>query len=90
MEHSIHVASGHFIRGVGPTFFEPSRKKGKAVAASNNMDADGGELSGDEDDTIDTGNDDGVAEFNAGDTVGKALMLVTQASTTVAYSHELV
>ena len=85
MEHSIHVAGRHFIRGVGPTSSRNSRQKGKK-AAVDPYDTDGGEPSGDEDDTGNV-DDDGVAEFDAGDTVGKALALVTQVSRAPAHSH---
>jgi hypothetical protein len=85
MEHSIHVGGGHFIRGVGPTSSRNSRKKGKAAALSG-MDSDGGGVSGDEDDTGNA-NDDGVAEFDAGDTIGKALALVTQVSGTHSFTR---
>jgi hypothetical protein len=62
MEHSIHVAGGHFIKGISPT---PSRS-----AAQKTKDKE-----------VDVGEDgeDGT-EFEAGDTIGKALALVTQAS----------
>jgi hypothetical protein len=85
MEHSIHVGGGHFIRGVGPTSSRNCRKKGKAAANPSGMDSDGGGASGDEDDTGNA-NDDGVAEFDAGDTVGKALALVTQVSGTCTFA----
>lgn len=84
MEHSIHVGGGHFIRGVGPTSSRNSRKKGKKPA-TDPYDMDGEDVSGDEDDTGNA-NDDSVAEFDAGDTVGKALALVTQVSTK-AFAH---
>jgi hypothetical protein len=89
MEHSIHVGGGHFIRGVGPTSSRNSRKKGKAAANLSGMDSDGGGVSGDEDDTGNA-NDDGVAEFDAGDTIGKALALVTQVSGTHSFACVLI
>jgi hypothetical protein len=89
MEHSIHVSGGHFIKGVGPTSSRKILKKVKV--ASRNAQGDDEDLdafdvhsdsdgdSGDDDDENGPGdgNSDGI-EFDAGDTVGKALALVTQ------------
>lgn len=84
MEHSIHVSSGHFIRGVGPTSTRKILKKVKVASGSrqaDSRDSDDEDLNEYHEDTRDSG-DDGDEEhgvkFDAGDTVGKALVLVTQ------------
>ena len=84
MEHSIHVGGGHFIRGVGPTSTRKILKKVKVASGSrqaDSRDSDDEDLNEDQEDTRGSG-DDGDEEhsvkFDAGDTVGKALALVTQ------------
>ena len=81
MEHLIHMGGGHFIREVGPTSSQNSHKKGKAATNPSSMDSYGGGASGNKGNIGNT-NDDGIAEFDAGNTVGKALTLVTQVSGT--------
>jgi hypothetical protein len=83
MEHSIHVSTGHFIRGVGPTSSRNICKKVKAVDVSN-TDSDGDNIPSNDDGN---GNDNNnTLEFDAGNGVGKALALVTQVSGTPAYN----
>jgi hypothetical protein len=62
MEHSIHVAGGHFIKAISPVSSRSITQKSKDRV---------GEREDDEE-------NDGT-EFDAGDTIGKALALVTQA-----------
>jgi hypothetical protein len=83
MEHSIHVSAGHFIRGVGPTSSRKILKKMKGVSKHCDQGSDdddysdiGSDGAGDSADD----NDGGDLGFDAGDTVGKALALVTQVS----------
>jgi hypothetical protein len=80
MEHLIHVSTGHFIRGVGPTSSWNICKKVKAADASN-MDSDGDNVHSNDDGN---GDDNNALEFDAGNAVGKALALVTQVSETPA------
>jgi hypothetical protein len=78
MEHLIQVSARHFIRGVGPTSSRNIRKKVKAAGASD-VDSDGDDVRSDDDGN---GNDNNTLEFDAGNAVRKALMLVTQVSGT--------
>jgi hypothetical protein len=89
MEHSIHVSGGHFIKAVNPTSSQNVIQKVKeafknAGGDDSNLDVEqlGVELDGvgdREDDRNDRAENESV-EFDVGDTVGKALALVTQAS----------
>jgi hypothetical protein len=89
MEHSIHVAGGHFIKAIGPTSSRNVIRKVKdafknAGGDDSNLDVDqlGVELDGvgdREDDDGEDGAENGGVEFDVGDSVGKALALVTQA-----------
>jgi hypothetical protein len=67
MEHSLHLAAGHFISVIGPT---PATKVLKKVRGLN-LEATLGDDSGDEGDNEDV-------EFDVADTLGKALALVQQ------------
>jgi hypothetical protein len=91
MEHAVHLAAGHFIKEVAPTSAQALLKKMRR-ALENHMIGDDldlnqldEELSGwdDDDDEPDSegkesDDEDGDEIFNAGDTLGKALALVTQ------------
>jgi hypothetical protein len=88
MEHSIHVAAGHFIKAIGPTSSRNVIRKVKkafknAGVDDSNLDVEqlGMELDevGDREDDRDDGDGNDSVEFDVGDTVGKALALVTQA-----------
>ena len=78
MEHAIHVAGGHFIRGVGPTSSRKVLKKVKAVHRNASGDASDEDLDADVDLENAANSDDEDNQFDTGDTVGKALALVTQ------------
>ncbi len=62
MEHSVHVASKHFVEAVAPASLAAIRQKVKTAF---------GGLEGDDDDNEDE-------DFTAGDALGKALALVKQ------------
>jgi hypothetical protein len=90
------ASGGHFIKGVGPTSSKKIHRKVKAASRNAERDEDDLDLSdtdtrsnlgdsGDDDETRD-GNSGGV-EFDAGDTVGKALALVTQVGLAPASLH---
>lgn len=88
MEHSIHVATGHFIKAIGPTSSRNVIRKVKkafknAGVDDSNLDVKqlGIELDevGDREDDRDDGDGNDSVEFDVGDTVGNALALVTQA-----------
>ena len=66
MEHAIHVAGGHFIRAIRPASSRTVTQKAKESVADRDDDGDDGPDSG--------------TDFDVGDTVGKALALVTQVS----------
>jgi hypothetical protein len=70
MEHAIHVSAGHFIKAVGPTSSRKIRKRVKDADVNSDVDS-GGPLG-------DSGDEGNGLDFDAGDTVGKALALVTQ------------
>jgi hypothetical protein len=75
MEHSIHVAGGHFIKAIRPTSSRNVFQKAKDGAGDYEDDGeDGAENSG--------------VEFDVGDTTGKALALVTQAGSSCLSSEE--
>jgi hypothetical protein len=85
MEHAIHVSAGHFIKGVGPTSSRKILKKVKVASRyaggdsdDEDVDAFGAHSDSDEGDDDDGDGTTRAIEFDAGDTVGKALALVTQ------------
>jgi hypothetical protein len=82
MEHAIHVSGGHFIKGVGPTSSRKILKKVKVASRNAGDDDDLDQFDTRSDSEAgDSGDDDtGGIDFDAGDTVGKALALVTQVS----------
>jgi hypothetical protein len=71
MEHAIHVAGGHFIRAIRPASSRTVTQKGKESVADRDDDGDDGP--------------DSSTDFDVGDTVGKALALVTQVSSYPIY-----
>jgi len=85
MEHSMQLGSEHFIKVVSPTAGTAVLKKIKRVLnnaeAGDMYDLDrlNNELAGIEDEGDDRDADD--TEFDAGDTIGKALALVKQVCT---------
>jgi hypothetical protein len=97
MEHALHLGAGHFIQVVSPTSGRRLVKKIKkalrdAEVDDDNIDFDalGANLRCDDndDDDDDDGDDDDddsaaseAADFSVGDTIGKSLALVKQAST---------
>jgi hypothetical protein len=66
MEHAIHIAGGHFIRAIRPVSSRTVTQKAKESVADRDDDGDDGPNSS--------------TDFDVGDMVGKALMLVTQVS----------
>lgn len=99
MEHSIHVAGGHFIKAIGPTSSHNVIRKVKKAfknAGGDNSNPDVEQLdvpmeldgAGDNEDVRDNGAENDGVEFDVGDTVGKALALVTQAGS-LSISHEI-
>jgi hypothetical protein len=79
MEHAIHVAGGHFIRRVGPTSSQKVLKRVKAAHRNaSDYDVDLDEDQPDAEGGVDSGEDSDDNQFDTGDTVGKALALVTQ------------
>jgi hypothetical protein len=85
MEHAIHVAGGHFIRGVGPTSSRKVLKKVKAAHRNASGDASDEDLDSDVDLERAANSDDEDNQFDTGDTVGKALALVTQVGALEAF-----
>ena len=77
MEHAVHLAAGHFIKGVAPTSGQALLHKVKDAFKGADMD-DMEEYDGDMEEN---GGDDELPDlvFEVGDAVGKALALVTQA-----------
>jgi hypothetical protein len=69
MEHSLHLAAGHFVKGVAPT-------------SSHKLLKDRGE-SGDGEEAAD--DDNGGVEHDAADSIGKALALVNQVCVKVSW-----
>ena len=90
MEHSLHLGARHFVEGVAPTPGRAVLKKVHAVFQNAQRGEDGDldldelneELGGiDEDVDCECDSDDEDEEgvpFSIGDTIGKALALVTQ------------
>jgi hypothetical protein len=90
MEHSLHLGTRHFVEGVAPTPGCAILRKVQEAYRNAQVNEDGevnldqldDELTGFED-TVGEG-DDGVGDdkqgepFSIGDTIGKALALVTQ------------
>ena len=70
MEHAIHVSAGHFIKAVGPTLSRKIRKRVKEADVNSDVNSDGP--------LGDSGDEGNGLDFDVGDTVGKALALVTQ------------
>jgi hypothetical protein len=86
MEHAVHLAAGHFIRDVAPTSARALLKKVKRVMSNVGVD-EALDLDRLEDDLMDFNNDEAEdagddEDFDVGDSMGKALALVTQASLT--------
>jgi hypothetical protein len=83
MEHSIHLAAGHFITTVSPTssrrLFNKIQKAFKKAQRSDNVDVDDEipELVEDNSDGGD-GDEEDMTQFDLSDTIGKALALVKQ------------
>ena len=82
MEHSVHIASKHFVEAVTPAFPSTVRKKVKAALkqARASHDAELADLGINnwEDEEEDSDITDEDLDFTAGDVLGKALMLVKQ------------
>jgi hypothetical protein len=89
MEHTINLAACHFITAVSPTSTRKLLKKIKA--AFKHAEMDGGDIDLDAldarlhgldneggDEPEEDGNEESGQEFGVGDTIGKALALVTQ------------
>ena len=84
MEHAVHLAAGHFIKGIAPTSAQALIKKVKQAVQSGNID----DVDLDDIDIHRYDGDDGHGEdldesdvdFEVGDAVGKALALVMQAN----------
>jgi hypothetical protein len=91
MEHSLHLGAQHFVEGVAPTPGRAILRKVQEAYCNAqvnenrevNLDQLDDELTGFEDTVGDEG-DDGAGDdeqgepFSIGDTIGKALALVTQ------------
>jgi hypothetical protein len=89
MEHAVHLAAGHFIKEVAPTSAQVLLRKMHHALKNHTIGDDldlnqlDEELSRWDDDEQDSDgkegdDDDGDDIFDAGDTLGKALALVTQ------------
>lgn len=89
MEHAVHLASRHFVEGVSPSPAAAVLKKVRQAfnsASPDNVDdvdldrLDAALTGFDEvsEGTESSGNNDEADDFDIGDTVGKALALVTQ------------
>jgi hypothetical protein len=86
MEHSVHLAAGHFITTVSPTssrrLLNKIRKAYKKAQPNDNVDEELAELDEEDGDEGDEGDKDGEDEegtnFDLSDTIGKALALVKQ------------
>jgi hypothetical protein len=92
MEHSLHLGAGHFVRGVAPTSSRKILKKVQCVVQNAcdgeayDLDQLNAELADIEDggeggvaDEVADDEDNGV-EYEAADSIGKALALVNQVS----------
>lgn len=71
MKHVIHVSAGHSIKAIGPMSSQKIHRWVKDAEVETDINSDG--LLGDSGDEGDRG-----VDFDVGDTVGKALVLVTQ------------
>jgi hypothetical protein len=87
MEHSVHIASKHFVEAVAPASPSTVRKKVKAASKQASYDVELAELGIDdwedgdrrnEEDGDVTDEPDDDSDFTAGDVLGKALALVKQ------------
>jgi hypothetical protein len=88
MEHSLHLSAKHFVQAIAPSSAQKIAKKIKSVLQKAEID---GEIDLDMLDeevvgfSFDDGDDNGseddgdTASFSAGDSLGKALALVSQA-----------
>jgi hypothetical protein len=83
MEHAIHVSGGHFIKAVGPTSSRKIRKRAKGAVDLSDSDDEMGPIENSDDDE----DENRGIDFDAGDTVGKALALVTQVSDGSLHLH---
>jgi hypothetical protein len=85
MEHAVHLAAGHFIQGVRPTSTQALSKKVrhtfKKSRGDEHLDLDEAPAGFDDDPDGDEQEDqESNVNFEVGDVLGKALALVTQAS----------
>jgi len=87
MEHAVHLATSHFIKGLAPTLVQALIKMVKQAVQSGHIDdLDLNEINQDlegYDGDVDEHQEDldvSDVDFEVGDAVGKALALVTQAN----------
>ena len=80
MEHSVHIASKHFVEAVAPASPSTVRKKVKAALKQASHDAELADLGIDnwEDEEEDSDVTDEDSDFTAGNVLRKALALVKQ------------
>ena len=78
MEHSLHLGAWHFVEGVVPTPVHAVLKKVHNTGDLDDLDEDELESHYDAGDEEDGGDDEAAEQFTVGDTIGKALAIVTQ------------